>query len=122
LSLLYDDAFWKFEPHIDHIFPKKLFSKKEMTERGVPQRDQERLAEASDRLGNLQILTATENKEKSDASFSSWIITRGAGFLERQLIPPDRSLWDISEFEGFLENREKLIRVRLQSLFNESHT
>jgi hypothetical protein len=115
--LLYDDAFWKFQPHVDHIFPQKLFSKKKLAERGIAPAEQEGFLEMSNRLGNLQILTAPENHEKSGTEFDKWIKTRGKGFLERQLIPSNDQLWDVSMFPKFLEAREKLIRKRLQSLF-----
>jgi hypothetical protein len=118
LGLLYDDAFWKIEPQIDHVFPQKLFTKKAMTERGVPLDRHEALVEVSNRLGNLQILTETENKEKSGTEFSKWIGSRGKSFYERQLIPMDEALWGISKFEKFVSERERLISARLQSLFN----
>lgn len=119
LGLLYDDTFWKFHPHVDHIFPQNLFTKRRMNERGIAPAEQEKLAELSNRLGNLQILTAQENQEKSGAEFAVWIKSRGKGFLDRQLIPATETLWELSSFEAFIDAREKLIRKRLQSLFTQ---
>jgi hypothetical protein len=105
LSLLYDDVNWSFDPQVDHIFPQKLF-------RGVAKRDDG----LQNRLGNLEILTAKENQEKSGTPFDEWITSRDHSFLKRQLIPPDKHLWSVASFDAFVTEREALIRQRLKSL------
>ncbi len=106
LSLLYDDANWSFEPHMDHIFPQSLFTKRMKGD-----------LMSVHRLGNLELLTSKENQEKSDQEFGDWINSRHNSFLTRQLIPRDSGLWTLDNFERFLQARENLIRERFKSLF-----
>jgi len=117
LSLLYPDNSWALDPHVDHIFPRKLFSKKYMNERGIPVEEQEKLSVLLHSIGNLELLTAKENEEKSGQEFEKWIATRHDSFVERHLIPTDRKLWKLENFEKFVEAREALIRERLEALF-----
>ena len=71
-------------------------------------------------LGNLELLTAKENEEKSGEEFDTWISTRHSSFIARQLIPDDKNLWKLENFAEFVEAREKLIQKRLESLFVHS--
>lgn len=119
LSLLYPDNSWSVDPHVDHIFPKKLFSKKHMNERGIPAEEQEKLSELLHSVGNLELLSAKENEEKSGQEFEKWITTRHDSFITRHLIPADQKLWKLEKFEKFVEAREVLIRQRLESLFGK---
>lgn len=117
LSLLYPDNHWSIDPHIDHIFPRKLFSKKHMNEREILADEQEKLSELLHSIGNLELLNAKENEEKSGQEFGKWITTRHDSFIARHLIPSDQKLWKLENFEKFVEAREALIRQRFESLF-----
>jgi uncharacterized protein with ParB-like and HNH nuclease domain len=120
LSLLYDDNSWSVDPHEDHIFPKTLFTKKKLIERGITPERQERFQELMHSLGNLELLTAKENEEKSSQQFETWISTRHGSFKARQFIPDDKKLWKLENFAEFVEAREKLITKRFESLFLNS--
>ena len=50
-------------------------------------------------IGNLQLLTNSENKEKSAKDFDKWISTRDDNFKERHSIPSMQSY----SFDNFLE-------------------
>lgn len=117
LTLLYDDENSSFAPQVDHIFPKKLFTKKSMTERGIAPEVQDRFLELVHSIGNLEFLTAIENEEKSAQEFEHWIKTRHNSFITRQLIPADKNLWKLENFEEFVAAREQLIRERFETLF-----
>lgn len=122
LTLLYDDHNWAFEPHVDHIFPKKLFTKKSMNERGIDPELHDRYLELVHSLGNLELLTAKENEEKSDQEFEHWIKTRHDSFFKRHVIPTDKTLWKLENFEDFVAAREELIRKRFETLFASTKT
>jgi uncharacterized protein with ParB-like and HNH nuclease domain len=112
LSLLYDEAGWgTMTFHQDHIFPRSLFTWKDLA-------DSHRMHwyELKDRLGNLTLLWSRENQEKSDQPFDQWLTTRDASFKERHLIPEDPSLWKFDKFEAFVAAREQLIKKRLGAL------
>lgn len=117
LSLLYDDNSWGVTAyHQDHIFPRSLFSPKRLENSGLTPEKQARYQGLVDRVGNLQLLLAQENQEKSDQDFQQWLTTRDAGFRRRHLIPEDDGLLKFEKFEEFVLAREGLIRDRLKRL------
>jgi hypothetical protein len=69
------------------------------------------------RVGNLELLLAEENQEKSGQPFESWVTTRDDSFKNRHLIPDDPNLLRFERFADFVSAREKLIRARLTKLF-----
>jgi uncharacterized protein with ParB-like and HNH nuclease domain len=117
LTLLYDDRMHGSDLHEDHIFPRQLFTRKNMTQRGFSSDKQARHAELVNRIGNLELLVQKENLQKSGSEFDKWISSRDESFLERHLIPRDKSLWNLENFEQFVAAREGLIRGKLASLF-----
>jgi hypothetical protein len=116
LTLLYDDKISGDDLHEDHIFPKQLFTRKNMTQRGLSSDTQARYAELVNRIGNLQLLVQKENLQKSGSEFDKWISSRDESFLGRHLIPRADSLWKLENFEKFVAAREGLIREKLTSL------
>jgi hypothetical protein len=118
LSLLYDDNNWgtlNFQQ--DHIFPKSLFSEKQMNEAGISSDMQDRYTDSMNRLGNLQLLLPIEHADKLAQKFDKWVVTRDESFKKRHLIPSDESLYRFDKFDKFVEAREALIRERLRGLF-----
>lgn len=120
LSLLYERTNWgALEYHQDHIFPRSLFTEKNLEAHSVPPEKHERYKELSNRIGNLELLLAQENQEKSNKDFGEWISTRDHTFKQTHLIPKDESLLRLERFEHFVEAREALIRERLRRLFSD---
>ena len=119
LSLLYEEKLWgTLSFDADHIFPRSSFRGKQLLELPVSHEKRMRYSELYDRVGNLQLLSATENKGKSDQDFGIWLKTRDSSFRERHLIPNDDRLLDIEHFEEFIEAREELIRCRLSRILS----
>jgi Protein of unknown function (DUF1524) len=117
LSLLYDDNSWgTMTFHQDHIFPRSLFSDKDLDKLGLDGERKARYKNLCDRIGNLQLLLSEENLGKQDKDFGPWIDTRDAGFKKRHLIPEDENLLNFDSFEQFVEARENLIRERLKNI------
>ncbi len=119
LTLLYDENCWVVQPHEDHIFPRRLFSKKYMNAQGLSSEQQNKYLDFMHRIGNLELLTQKENEEKSGQEFDHWIQSRHESFRKKNLIPEDSSLWKFEDFEHFVEAREELIRSRLTSLLTD---
>jgi hypothetical protein len=118
LSLLYDNANWGHMPHeLDHIFPRKMFSKKSFDDLGWSEDRRKRYLDLRDCIGNLQLLTESENRSKSGKDFSKWLSTRSSDFRNTHLIPVNDKLLKFERFEEFVASREELIRARLESLF-----
>lgn len=119
LSLLYPTFDYRNKFHEDHIFPKKLFNKREMTRMGISPADQEKYIEGYNRISNLQLLEGLPNEEKSGKEFERWLnetcpsATAKKEFMSKHLIPSGIDL----KFANFLEfnsQREKLIRSELK--------
>jgi len=118
VSLLYDDNNWgTMTYHLDHIFPRASFSPERMVEAGIDPGKHGRYTDLMNRVGNLELLLAHENEEKTAKPFGQWITTRDSSFRRRHLIPDDDALLRIENFEAFVEAREALIGKRLRDLF-----
>ena len=118
LTLLYDDMWWGSVPHhVDHIFPQKAFSAASLRRTGIPDSEHENISSLCNRLANLELLTDTENLRKSGQDFSVWIRSRNSSFTKRHLIPRNRRLYTLRNFQSFLNRREALIKARLLRLF-----
>ncbi|PPD43584.1 MAG: hypothetical protein CTY15_09475 [Methylocystis sp.] len=119
LSLLYDTTNWGLTSyHIDHIIPRSLADRKALMAANVSESLIQRIENAVNRLGNLQLLQGYENLEKNNRPFSEWIKTRDKDFLRRHLIPEREDLYSVTELAAFVAEREKLIAQRLrQSVF-----
>ena len=68
------------------------------------------------RLGNLQLLPASENLEKSDMPFDAWIQTRDRHFRDRHFIPDRVDHQHVTKLPEFVAAREKLMWQNLQRL------
>jgi hypothetical protein len=121
--LLYDGQHTNLSRfHVDHIIPQAAVSERALRELGVPGSRIEAIRSSINRLGNLHLLMDHDNLGKSDGDLRKWLLTRGAGFLDRHLIPTDESLWSADMVLEFIEAREELIRERLASFLNVHET
>ncbi|RWK85308.1 MAG: DUF262 domain-containing protein [Mesorhizobium sp.] len=117
LSLLYAEKNWGTIPHhIDHIVPKSLINRRTLMGMNIPASRIDRIVDAVDDVGNLQLLTSSDNISKNNQRFDDWILTRDGEFLARHLIPNDRDLWDIRMLPEFVAARRKLIEKKLLAL------
>jgi len=97
-------------PWVDHIFPQsKLKEIKEInpeTGRKVMKykwRDR-------DQIANLMLLSAEENRDnKKDKTPEEWLRDKDDEYFEIHLLPKNKDLWKIENFEKFVKEREKLI-------------
>jgi len=115
LSLLYPDRDWKgkkFEE--DHIFPKSEFTTAKLKHRGY---DTERITEYQKYFNcilNLELLTDTENREKSAEPFDTWFAIRDSNFKDRHFIPTVHS-YNFDNFLDFIAERKKLLVTKLKT-------
>ena len=113
LSLLYPQLDYNNQFHIDHIFPKSLFSRAKLRRRGIKEDEIDTFNDYLNYLGNLQLIGAIPNIEKRDVEFKTWlnkIYTEKRllkGFKEVHYIP-DVNL-EFENFIEFFEEREKLL-------------
>jgi hypothetical protein len=120
LTLLYDHVdFGSIQYDQDHIFPRSLLDTETLSGMGVDIEQAKRFEECADKLANLQLLTGKENRSKQDMPFDEWITGQNESFYERHLIPQDRALYKMENFDRFLKERGKLIKNELMSVLQK---
>lgn len=123
LSLLYDDKNWGTVPHdVDHVIPQASADRRALMGRNIPNSKIDQIVSASNKIGNLQLLTSAENVRKNGREFHTWSASMDESYYMRHLIPKDEHLWDVLMLPEFVREREQLIRRKLRSLRSDVHT
>ena len=118
LSLLYPDRYWKDTAlHVDHIFPKREFNRRSLRSRGFSDDKVEDYMSKYNAIGNLQLLTASENLDKKALDFDDWLSTRDESFSARHIVP-DMNDYSFSKFDDFVRGRESLIVSKFRTFLN----
>ena len=102
----------KYQLENDHIFP---YSKLEKIGYGRANRIKYSLAQE---LTNRAILTQKANRTKSNADPDVYLKSVPDKFPEAlalQCIPADQSMWTLSNYEGFIESRRRLLAKELNA-------
>ena len=112
LSILYPWADLRNKFHVDHIFPKSIFTTKRLQKKGVPVDKVAGFIENCNYIGNLQLLEEIPNIEKGNTDFETWLnntVPAAAqnDFKKKHYIP-DVNL-NITNFDLFFTEREALL-------------
>ena len=117
LTLLYPGLNYTFNYHQDHIHPKSAFHKASLRKGGFSEEDIEYFKECFNTLPNLQLMQETENIQKSDKPFETWLkeqypskSDRNA-YLQQHYISADVSL-GLKGFEEFYDQRSETLKQR----------
>lgn len=114
LSLLYPDRDWKGKKfHEDHIFPKSEFTTAKLKQRGYDAKKIEEYQKHYNSIGNLQLLTNSENLEKNANDFETWFASRDSNFRDRNIIPTISS-YNFDNFLEFITERKKLLTKKIK--------
>ncbi len=120
LALLHPTLDFRNRFHIDHIFPKNIFTVKRLRERGVPEDKVWDYISRRDLLPNLQLLEGLPNQEKSGKDFSDWIVQKYPDPNEKKDYMRKHYIPDIDlkheNFLRFFEFREDLLLEQLQKI------
>ena len=122
LSFLYPWLKYDQQFHLDHVFPRSMFTARELRKRGIPEERWHLWLDQVNNLGNLQLLQGPVNQSKSDQEFESWIKgecpspTDLCSYRELHMIP-DVDL-SFENFPEFFAARTGLMRKRLAELLN----
>ena len=122
LSLLFPGFDFSRHFHVDHIYPKGLFSTSKLRKAGVPEERVESFKAWSNQLPNLQLLEGTINNEKRQKMPLKWyeavwpdpyarlrhLHSQGIDLL------PD----DIANFDEFYLQRKALLIERIRQVVN----
>lgn len=126
LSLLYPQLDYSNQFHIDHIFPKSLFTKAKLRKRGISEEDIETFYDWFNYIGNLQLIGAIPNIEKKDIEFKIWLdkiypdLRNQNQFKEVHYIPNVEL--DFDNFIEFFEEREKLLTEEFSKILLTEET
>lgn len=113
LALIYPTLDFRNKFHQDHIFPKKLFTKKRLQKKNVPEDKIEFYLNKFNSIANLQLLEGVPNQEKSGKDFSDWMAEKYPNeperkhYMEKHYIPDVEA--DVANFEEFILRREQLL-------------
>lgn len=113
----YTPAYQNSLPQIDHIFPQSLLKSVKTLNPETGKRNILRYkAWDRDRIANCMLLTAEENGAggKCATPPEDWFRNKSERYLEMHLIPKDENLWQLENFEKFIQARESLIIEKFQ--------
>ena len=108
----YQPALSNNYPSVDHIFPQSALKRIKMAN---PETGKMNLMKYKwwhrDQIGNLMLLTFRENGAggKTDILPEVWFANKPESYLDLHLIPKDRELWKLENYERFIEARKELI-------------
>ncbi len=116
LSLLYPNRDWKDSKyHEDHIFPKSEFSIAKLRRKGYSEEVIQEYRKYFNSILNLQLLTESENLEKSSNDFERWFLSREDNFKDRHKIPTINS-FNFNNFLVFITERRTIIELNLKAI------
>jgi uncharacterized protein with ParB-like and HNH nuclease domain len=127
LSLLYPTLDFRNRFHMDHIFPRSFFKKRELRKKGIPEDKRDFFLENYDRIGNLQMLEGLPNEEKSSTDFEQWL-ARAYGdqherteYMKKHYIPRSVDL-GFHNFEEFFNTRRELMLEEFRKVLSYSES
>ncbi|MBR2179579.1 MAG: hypothetical protein IJ862_04195, partial [Selenomonadaceae bacterium] len=120
LSILYPWADLKNNFHVDHMYPKCYFTEKRLIKAGVQTNEIPFYIDNVNYIGNLQLLEGIPNQQKSSMFFNDWLKQTFKdnsialqNYKDKQFVPNVNL--EFTNFEEFMNEREKLIRTKLKS-------
>ena len=109
--------------HIDHVFPKSLFTRPRLRKAGVSEDEVESFMECVNRVGNLQLMDGVENNEKRAKLPAAWMqehFEKDEGtrkHYQSQYVLEELPE-SLNEFLHFYNTRRKKLRDRIEDLVN----
>ena len=103
--------------HMDHIFPRAMFTPQNLKKSGIPEGDWYKWLDHKDDLANLQLLQGLVNQNKSDKEFEAWLMHSHPTDMDLQAYMKENMIPDVpltfENFPEFLEARGGLIKKKL---------
>jgi len=107
-------------PQIDHIFPQSLLKSVKVTNPETNRPNIKYQTNDRDQIANCMLLTRDENGGggKGDIPPDKWFETKDNKYLEMHLIPKNKELWKLENYERFIDERKKLLSENMLKLIN----
>jgi len=120
LSLLYPSLDVRNRLHIDHVFPRGFFTRRELMTKGIEKSKVDFYLDHCNCIANLQLIEGMPDEEKRDTDFEEWLHKTFPGERERKGYMRTHCIPDIDlgldNFEQFIVERGRLIRNTLLSI------
>lgn len=117
----YEPVWEQNTPQVDHIFPQSVLKsfKIQNPETGKLNIMAYKWTDR-DQIANLMLLTAFENgaSKKSDFLPDAWFANKSEEYLNLHLIPRNPKLWNILNFDDFIEERKKLLIKKFSNILS----
>ncbi len=120
LSFLYPAHDFRNQFHVDHIFPKSIFTRSKLQKKGIDVDKLDFYLSNYNAIANLQLIEGVPNQEKGSTDFKEWVDktypnpSDKKNYMDKHYIP-DVDL-DIKNFDKFIEERKKLLIAKFQSI------
>ncbi len=118
LTLIFPGFDFSHHFHVDHIYPKGLFTKSKLTKVGVPEELQDQMIEASNRLPNLQLLEGSVNNQKRQKMPHDWYLQQWPNSGARQSHLQSQAISslpeNLQEFMSFYDQRHETLLARIR--------
>lgn len=118
-SFGYDPVYTGGLPQVDHIFPdSRLRAVKKLNPENGRLSLQKYRAPIRNQLANCMLLPRDENGsgQKTDQPPESWFATKPDAYLDKHIIPHDRTLLHMDRFEDFIVARQALLLEKFKPL------
>lgn len=125
LSLIYPTVDFKIRKYeVDHIHPRSKFNRSNLISIGIT--DEEIIEywkdEKCNQLPNLQLLGDKDNNNKRSKTLNEYIQAKSSKerteFIKDNLLPADKGLRDLKNFDNFFEYRKKQLINKLKKHFD----
>ena len=105
-------------PEIDHIFPQSALKEIKITSTETNRKVMKYKEVDRNQLANCMLLTKDENGAGGKGAIlpENWFVNKSIDYLNMHLIPLDRELWRIDNYEKFIEARKILIKDKFKDL------
>lgn len=118
LTLIFPGFDFSHHFHVDHIYPKGLFTKSKLTKAGVPEELQDQMIEASNRLPNLQLLEGSVNNQKRQKMPHDWYMQQWPNVEARKSHLQSQAISslpeEIQDFMSFYDQRHETLLARIR--------
>lgn len=119
LTLLFPGFDFSRHFHVDHIYPKGLFTPTKLSKLGIPIDQQRDLIEASNKLPNLQLLEGTINNQKRQKMPHEWYAQQwpdeNARKAHLQSLGISSLPDSLNEFMDFYRERQEILLARIKT-------
>ena len=107
----YAPAFRDGQLQVDYVFPEKILKKIREGNTEGTRRVMKYPKWSRDRIGNLRLLTQQESTTGNldQVLPEEWLKDQSDEYLDLHLIPKDRTLWTLDNYEQFVDARTELI-------------